>query len=102
MDVIYDGGLPRNGGSSRAADDEYIASQNFAFFANRIRVLNTLCGLEQKLVDCKEQLAVWQKTASDDVKRIAKMQEIIKNLEQTLGCSPVYQAILSRRNQQVK
>lgn len=100
-----DSGFTRNARSgtiSNIAETQRMIAQSLEVAYGRVHTVNTLEQLEKTLAECKEQLAIWQKTASNDVNRIAKMQEIVKNLEGTLGRSPVYQEILLKRKQQAR
>lgn len=87
---------------SNFVENQRMIAQNLEIAYGRVQLVNTLEQLEKTLAESKEQLAIWQKTASNDVNRIAKMQEVVKNLEGTLSRSPVYQEMLLKRKQQVR
>lgn len=87
---------------SNIAQTQRMIAQNLEIGYGRARLVNTLEQLEKKLAELKEQLAILQKTTPNDVNRIAKVQEIIKNLEGALSRSPVYQEMLLKRKQQVR
>lgn len=92
----------RGGSISNIAQTQRMIAQNLEILHGRARVVNTLEQLEKKLAERKEQLAILQKTTPNDVNRIAKVQEIIKNLEDALSRSPVYQEILLKRKQKAR
>lgn len=92
----------RGGAIPAVAENQRMVAQNLEIAYGRVQLVNTLEALEKTLAESKEQLAIWQKTASNDVNRIAKMQEIVKNLEDTLRRSPVYQDMLLKRKQQTR